>query len=191
MNPNLEFKHSRTLNTLAYAVDSNQILLRVINMMDHFDGDQAIVQHFDVNAWAREYYIEANEHLVPLNGNSSDLLAGVFLNITEMNLSGTMAKDKLDNGISKLTKWKTPKDQNPVNPPRKPNDMLVQVEVPNTGANSLYGAQGNSTSLMEDNYMVSLEPQRIRVFLINYNVPPQLGSRLEQRLNQQQQTPTK
>mmetsp|Transcript_21879 Transcript_21879/g.33933 ORF Transcript_21879/g.33933 Transcript_21879/m.33933 type:complete len:103 (+) Transcript_21879:4069-4377(+) len=99
--------------------------------MDHFDGNQSHTQNFDVNAWAREYFLEANSHLVPFNGNSSDIFAGLTLNITEMNLSGTISLDKMNSSnITRQTQWKTPTDQNPVNAPKKPQDMLVQVELP-------------------------------------------------------------
>lgn len=62
-----------------------------MNMEDRWDS-AAKFHTFDVNAWAREYYLEANQHLI-MNipgGNSSMLLAGLRVEVTEMNLCGSI-----------------------------------------------------------------------------------------------------
>lgn len=58
--PNMPYKESKTLKTIAYAQGLNEISLRVANLDDHFDKSAETVP-FDVNAWAREFFLEANE----------------------------------------------------------------------------------------------------------------------------------
>jgi hypothetical protein len=43
---------------------------------------------FDINSYAREFFLEANAHLVNRFGNFSEGLEGVKINVTEMTLSG-------------------------------------------------------------------------------------------------------
>ena len=84
--PNKEYKESRTLKTLVYALGLNEIIVRVTNLQDRFDGQTALVQQFDVNAWAREFYLEANYHL----NKSEELMKDLRVQITEMNLGGSV-----------------------------------------------------------------------------------------------------
>jgi len=86
--PNSVYKISKTIKTLVYpTTKNNEILLRIANYEDRFDLDAA-VQHFDVNAWARDFYLEANAHLVNSAKSAYEILATMQVNITEMNLAG-------------------------------------------------------------------------------------------------------
>ena len=84
----------------------------------------------NINEWAREYYLESNGHLmVPEDvsnltkrNTSMDLLEGVMLNITEMNIAGSIPKKTLidqKDGNNHLAwfNWTTNIDENP------PSDM--------------------------------------------------------------------
>jgi hypothetical protein len=53
-----------------YGVQKNQIMIRLANLEDHFDGDSAKTIKFDINAWAREFYLEANSHYMAKNTTS-------------------------------------------------------------------------------------------------------------------------
>jgi hypothetical protein len=45
-----------------FGVLPNEILVRIINLEDRFDGSSRI-QHIDLNTFAKEFYLEANQHL--------------------------------------------------------------------------------------------------------------------------------
>ena len=76
-----------------YAAGEREILLRVQNLADKFDGVSAgSVERFDVNAWAREFYYEANAHLAPKDGRIELMLDDMHVNVTEMTLGGSIAK---------------------------------------------------------------------------------------------------
>ena len=75
---------------MVYARDQNEILLRITNLNDIYDGPQSKSQLFDVNSYAREYFLEANSHLVNRFGNFSEGLAGLKINVTEMNIQGSI-----------------------------------------------------------------------------------------------------
>jgi hypothetical protein len=94
---------------MVYAVQPYEIMLRIANLNDRFDGALVETHQFNVNDWAREYYLEANEHLVPQNGNSSELLEGLRLTVVEMNAAGSVPKREL-NITYNLTQW-NPEDQ--------------------------------------------------------------------------------
>jgi hypothetical protein len=48
-----------------YAVNKGVIMLRIANLEDRFDGqNNSKTYDFDINAFAKEYYIEANAHLM-------------------------------------------------------------------------------------------------------------------------------
>lgn len=67
-------------------------MVRLTNMEDRFDGQKVAKSFkFDINAWAREFYLEANSHLLSKN-TTSELIRGLRLNITEMNLAGSVPK---------------------------------------------------------------------------------------------------
>lgn len=132
-------------------------MLRIANLQDRFDGESALVQPFDVNAWAREFYAEANYHL-----NASDtILKDLMINITEMNLGASIELDQLKNGTLNLTQWKTDPVLDPVNVPKKPVDFVQEISLPKS-------ALGSLTELKEKSYLVKLEPQRIRAFKIDF-----------------------
>ena len=60
--PNKSYKESNTIKTTTYPIGVNEILLRIINLDDRFDGkSNEDYIYFDVNAFAREMYLEANE----------------------------------------------------------------------------------------------------------------------------------
>jgi hypothetical protein len=59
---NWEFKSSPTLKATVFGVLPNEILVRIINLEDRFDGSSRI-QHIDLNTFAKEFYLEANQHL--------------------------------------------------------------------------------------------------------------------------------
>lgn len=88
---NAEFKESKTVKLLVYGLQKNQVMIRLSNLEDHFDGAKAKSYKFDINAWSREFYLEANSHLFKKN-TTKELLQGIRLNITEMNLAGSIPK---------------------------------------------------------------------------------------------------
>jgi hypothetical protein len=60
--PNKSYKESKAVKTTTYPIGVNEILLRVTNLDDRFDGkSNEDYIYFDVNAFAREMYLEANE----------------------------------------------------------------------------------------------------------------------------------
>lgn len=75
-------------------------MIRLSNLEDRFDGENAKTYKFDINAWAREFYIEANSHLLKTNttnyNTTSDVVRGLRLNITEMNLAGSIPRSYLN-----------------------------------------------------------------------------------------------
>ena len=155
--PNKVFKESSTLKTLVYALGQNSIIMRISNLADRFDGNSALVQQFDVNTWAREFYAEANYHL----NASETILKDLSINITEMNLGASVELEQLKNGTLNLTQWKTDPLMDPVNVPKKPVDFVQEISLPKS-------ALGQLTEIKEKSWLVSLEPQRIRTFKIDY-----------------------
>lgn len=155
--PNKVYKESKTLKTLVYALGQNQIVLRITNLADRFDGASALVQSFDVNTWAREFYAEANYHL----NASETILKDLKINITEMNLGASVELDQLKNGTLNLTQWKTDPIYDPVNVPKKPVDFVQEISLPKS-------ALGQLTEIKEKSWLINLEPQRIRAFKIDY-----------------------
>jgi hypothetical protein len=86
---NKEAKAASTLKLTSFAVRPNEILVRVQNLADKFDGiafDNSSIM-FNVNDYAREFYLESNTHNL-----SSSLLDDVKVRVTEMTLSGSIAK---------------------------------------------------------------------------------------------------
>lgn len=81
-----------------------------------------------MNAWAREYYLEAN------NFNLT-LLKDLKIEIQEMNLGGSIPKDELKaekNGKYALTHWKTDHRYDPKNAPVKPVDFVQNYTLPSS-----------------------------------------------------------
>lgn len=93
---NKQFKETPTLKLIPFGVQKNQVMIRLANLEDNFDGLTAKTYKFDINAWAREFYLEANEHYLMTN-TTTELLQGIRLNITEMNLAGSVSKSYFDN----------------------------------------------------------------------------------------------
>lgn len=80
-------------------------MVRLANLDDRFDGvDAAKSYKFDINAWAREFYLEANSHLLSKN-STSELLRGIRLNITEMNLAGSIPKSFFNGSVYAQENW--------------------------------------------------------------------------------------
>jgi len=59
---NQAYKESKFIKTTTYPIGANEILLRITNLDDRFDGKtNEDYIYFDVNTFAREMYLEANE----------------------------------------------------------------------------------------------------------------------------------
>ena len=186
--PNTVFKQSKTLKVLPFlSMEPNEILIRISSYEDRFDKD-AKTQHFDINAWARDYYLEANINLVNSTYSANQLLDGIQVNVTEMNLPGTVPLANFTNSKTfNQTKWLTPKVLDPKNNEKlkKPKDRIALVTVPTMSfgnvskplqmvqVNETYNASLNLSSfqLKEENYQIAMEPQRIRTFKIQYFMP--------------------
>ena len=101
---NKEFKEASTLKILPFGVQKNQVMIRLANLEDNFDGMKAKTYKFDINAWAREFYLEANSHYLVTN-TTTEILQGIRLNITEMNLAGSTSKSYFKNKMNEHPKW--------------------------------------------------------------------------------------
>lgn len=95
--PNTHFKYARSLKAITYGIGQNEIQLRLTNLDDRFDGNFTSTIGVNINEWAREFFLEANAHFMAPNitnssmrNTSLDMLEGVTLNITEMNLAGSI-----------------------------------------------------------------------------------------------------
>lgn len=141
---------------------------------------------FDINAWAREFYLEANSHLFKKN-TTKELLQGVRLQITEMNLAGSIPKSYFNTTFPQ-TKWiaegstqivdmegtsndkndkpkeKDAKEQESKEKEMKDNVQYVELE-------RAEGSKKGLGTLYEQNYIVTLPPQSIRTFSIQYYMP--------------------
>lgn len=95
--PNRAAKESKTLKILPYAVHNNEVLVRLTNLEDKFDGLAHVNSTImiNLNEWAREFYLEANLHNKPEDGELSKILEDLRVIITEMTLSGSIAKDAI------------------------------------------------------------------------------------------------
>jgi len=126
-------------------------MVRLINLDDRFDGHNTS-QIVDLNAYAKEMYMEANSHLLKnlTSKAQKQLMGGVKLNITEMNLAGSISLAQMNQ--TNLTHWRTDDSADPkadvIQPPKDLVKTIKETEVWN----------------------VALEPQRIRVFKILYQV---------------------
>lgn len=80
-------------------------MIRLTNLEDQFDGLTAKSYKFDINAWAREFYLESNMHYLAQGNTTADILQGIRLNITEMNLAGSIPKSYFLNKTQAHTKW--------------------------------------------------------------------------------------
>jgi len=125
-------------------------MVRVINLEDRFDGlnnSGSVV--FDVNTFAKEYFLEANAHWVNKLNSPKQLeeyMKMMSINITEMNAVGSMTKESLEK--SNQTKWSVPKAEDP------------EALLSNRNLTWL-------TTLNDTNKIV-LQPQEIKTFRIKY-----------------------
>ena len=72
-------------------MQKNEILIRFANIEDRFDGkNNSQTYYLDLNAFAMEYYLEANAHLM-YTKEDLNVLKHIKLNITEMNLAGSIS----------------------------------------------------------------------------------------------------
>lgn len=101
---NRDFKDSSTVKLLVFGVQKNQVMIRLTNMEDRFDGLNAQTFKFDINAWAREFYIEANTHYLMRN-TTSEIIRGIRLEIQEMNLGGSVPKSIFNTTTMPKTNW--------------------------------------------------------------------------------------
>lgn len=124
--PNKSFKNSQTIKTILYPTGKREVLLRVINLADRFDGGNQKEIYFDVNAFARELYLEANSH--NLTTSEQKIVKDLKLDIEEMNLAGSIGLQTL-NISDKLTKWRTAPSQDPPGLIQKPKDLIHDVSL--------------------------------------------------------------
>lgn len=108
--------------------------------------------YFDVNEFAREYFMEANAHWMAQKidevEKTLDILTVV---IKEMNAAGSIPLTHLNN----QTHWKT-------DPKEDPQPNLTPPE------DNIYQSPDNE---QEKIFNIALEPQRIRTFNIKYVMP--------------------
>ena len=149
-DPNLNYKYSKTLKIQFYAISKNHVQVRLANLEDRFDGEaNAHTQTVDVNALARQFFMEANAHLLAEHTQkAADMLKNLHVNITEMNLSGSISLAKMREA-SKPARWRTSPAEDPTPMLKAPKDKIEMVQV------------NNSTEQIRH---ALLEPQRIRVF---------------------------
>jgi hypothetical protein len=138
--PNAEYKQGKTIKTLAYAVGKGVVMLRIANLEDRFDGrNNSESYNFDLNAWAKEYYMEANAHL--MQGLSPEeqetFVKAIEVNITEMNAAGSIALDRLVGANSTvLTQWKVPAGEDPSGPSLAQRDSIYSIPAEINGTES-------------------------------------------------------
>jgi hypothetical protein len=139
-----------------FAVSQDEIQVRVNNLEDRFD-ENPNTYVFNAKRFARQYYFEANEHLftqLPPQ-KSLDILQKIKLQITEMNLAGSLSLEDLKKKVG-FTQWKveeiSTKGSNSTSKAdiKPPQDHLFERKSTQSGHN------------------YSLEPQRIRVFNVRY-----------------------
>lgn len=115
--PNAEYKEGKTIKTLAYGVGKGVVMLRIANLEDRFDGrNNSQSYNFDLNAWAKEYYMEANAHLMQglAPKDQETFVNAIATNITEMNAAGSIALEKLVGANSTvLTHWRVSEAEDP------------------------------------------------------------------------------
>lgn len=176
---NKEFKESSTLKLLVYGVQKNQVMIRLANLEDNFDGLTAKSFKFDINAWAREFYLEANTHYL-MSNTTSEILQGLRLNITEMNLAGSIPKSHFLNKTQAHTNWlQKGVDIEPMDSPINNKDVTSMVKIEKEPIDNVQfvevdrakGSLETLGSLFEQNFIVTLEPQSIRTFTIQYYLP--------------------
>jgi len=139
-SPNDEYKQGKTIKTLAYVVGKGVFMLRIANLEDRFDGkNNSQSYNFDINAWAKEYYMEANAHLMQglSHKEQETFVKAIELNITEMNAAGSISLDRLAGANSTvLTKWRVPEKEDPTGLNLTQLDSTYSIPAETTGAES-------------------------------------------------------
>lgn len=89
-----------------FAVGQDEIQVRVNNLEDRFD-ENPNTYVFNAKRFARQYYFEANEHLFTQlpSQKSLDILQKITLQVTEMNLAGSMSLEDMKKKVG-FTQWK-------------------------------------------------------------------------------------
>jgi hypothetical protein len=125
---NKAYKESKFIKTTTYPIGANEILVRITNLDDRFDGKtNEDYIYFDVNAFAREMYLEANEKNMSKSMKKQALVSLLKLEIEEMNIAGSIGLDYL-NTSDHATKWKVDKKEDPPkNLIQKPKDKVHTV----------------------------------------------------------------
>ena len=115
-------------------------MLRIANLEDRFDGkNNSQSYNFDINAFAKEYYLEANAHLMQgLSQKDQEIFAkAIDLNITEMNAAGSISLDRLSGVNSTIfTKWKVPEKEEPIDLNLAQNDTTYELPAESDGTES-------------------------------------------------------
>lgn len=89
-----------------------------------------------------------------------------------MLLTGNFSKlggDNKTNSTTELTNWKVPSSQDPENNLTKPLDFIQEVEIPRSKSDP--ETEEDKKPLREKNFIITLEPQRIRAFSITFYPP--------------------
>lgn len=164
---NQAYKESKFIKTTTYPIGANEILLRITNLDDRFDGKtNEDYIYFDVNTFAREMYLEANEKNMSKSQKKQALVTLVKLEIEEMNIAGSIGLSDL-NSSDRLTSWKVNKTEDPPKSLiQKPKDKVHDVKLAQRTS-----ADNPGKDPFERVNVVALEPQRIRTFRIKYIMP--------------------
>jgi len=113
-----------------------------------------------------------------MTNTTTELLQGIRLNITEMNLAGSVPKSYFNQKAQEHTKWlqlgesvestdsSIEKDFNMTKLDKDPKDNIQFVEIERAK-----GSRASLGTLYEQNFIVTLEPQSIRMFSIQYFMP--------------------
>ena len=85
------------------------------------------MQTIDLNAFARELFMEANAHLLSKNATlAENQIKQLQVNITEMNLGGSIPL-QLMRQRNKFAKWKTSPAEDPSPLLRPPKDKIALI----------------------------------------------------------------
>lgn len=140
---NYKLRHSDIFKSLVYAFGQKQILVRVQNMQDTFDGPGDALT-FDVEHFAKTLYKQANP------GYSDGQIELLPLSIEETTLTGMQNYEKT---LESDTQWKT-------------NESMAMVQKLKQRPEDKVSLTQNGTKHL----IATLEPQRIRAFKVTYNV---------------------
>ena len=172
---NSEFSNvDSSIKATVFGVAKNEILIRLVNLDDHFDNTElhknlSQTVFFDVNSYARQLFLEANQHLIKSQKDQESYLSSLKVNVTEMNIGGSISVQDLK--ALNLTKWKVDAAQDP---PKhvKPVDREYERKI--IPPSLLQNVDNGKVVIdpkkveIEKAMLVGLEPQRIRVFKVQY-----------------------